>query len=57
MNCGAISEEEATETGLTIDEIRSRSFIKYYKAETEVKIFARLCCYYHRLLRRSLYVQ
>lgn len=28
MNCGAISEEEATETGLTIDEIRSRSFYK-----------------------------
>lgn len=28
MNCGAISEEEATETGLTADEIRSRSFYK-----------------------------
>ncbi|HWR33969.1 MAG TPA: hypothetical protein VN451_10595 [Chitinophagaceae bacterium] len=28
MNCGAISEEEATETGLTPDEIRSRSFYK-----------------------------
>jgi len=28
MNCGAISEKEATETGLTIDEIRSRSFYK-----------------------------
>ncbi len=28
MNCGAISEEEATSTGLTIDEIRSRSFYK-----------------------------
>lgn len=28
MNCGAISEEEATTTGLTIDEIRSRSFYK-----------------------------
>jgi len=28
MNCGAISEEEATATGLTIDEIRSRSFLK-----------------------------
>ena len=28
MNCGAISEEEATQTGLTIDEIRSRSFYK-----------------------------
>lgn len=28
MNCGAISEEEALVTGLTIDEIRSRSFYK-----------------------------
>ena len=28
MNCGAISEEEAIATGLTIDEIRSRSFYK-----------------------------
>ncbi len=28
MNCGAISEEEATATGLSIDEIRSRSFYK-----------------------------
>lgn len=26
MNCGAISEEEATATGLTLEEIRSRSF-------------------------------
>src|SRR6266496_3678789 len=28
MNCGAISEKEATATGLTIDEIHSRSFYK-----------------------------
>ena len=28
MNCGAITEEEATATGLTIEEIRSRSFYK-----------------------------
>ncbi len=28
MNCGAITEEEATATGLTVDEIRSRSFYK-----------------------------
>ncbi len=28
MNCGAISEKEATATGLTIEEIRSRSFYK-----------------------------
>jgi citrate lyase beta subunit len=28
MNCGAITEEEATATGLTINEIRSRSFYR-----------------------------
>jgi hypothetical protein len=28
MNCGAITEQEATATGLSIDEIRSRSFYK-----------------------------
>ena len=28
MNCGAIAEEDALATGLTIDEIRSRSFYK-----------------------------
>lgn len=28
MNCGAITEQEATSTGLTIDEIRSRSFYR-----------------------------
>ena len=28
MNCGAITEEEALATGLTMDEIRSRSFYK-----------------------------
>lgn len=28
MNCGAITEEEATATGLTIEEIHSRSFYK-----------------------------
>jgi citrate lyase beta subunit len=28
MNCGAISEKEAMATGLTLDEIRSRSFYK-----------------------------
>jgi citrate lyase beta subunit len=31
LNCGAISEEEATATGLTLDEIRSRSFYKILK--------------------------
>lgn len=28
LNCGAISEEETLVTGLTLDEIRSRSFYK-----------------------------
>jgi citrate lyase beta subunit len=28
MNCGAITEEEALATGLSLDEIRSRSFLK-----------------------------
>ena len=31
MNCGAISEEEALVTGLSLDEIRSRSFYKILK--------------------------
>jgi hypothetical protein len=28
INCGAITEDEATATGLSLDEIRSRSFVK-----------------------------
>lgn len=32
MNCGAISEKEALVTGLTLEEIRSRSFYKILKA-------------------------
>lgn len=28
LNCGAITEEEVRETGLSLDEIRSRSFVK-----------------------------
>jgi broad specificity phosphatase PhoE len=28
MNCGAISAEDVTATGLTMDEIRTRSFLK-----------------------------
>lgn len=28
LNCGAITEQEALQTGLTIDELRSRSFMK-----------------------------
>jgi citrate lyase beta subunit len=31
LNCGAITEEEATATGLTLEEIRSRSFYKILK--------------------------
>ena len=38
MNCGAISEEEATATGLTIDEIRSRSFYKILQGRRSKKV-------------------
>ncbi|HVT02005.1 MAG TPA: phosphoenolpyruvate kinase [Thermoanaerobaculia bacterium] len=31
VNCGAITEEEALGTGLTLDELRSRSFVKIMK--------------------------
>ncbi len=31
MNCGAITEQEALATGLTLDELRSRSFVKILK--------------------------
>jgi citrate lyase beta subunit len=31
MNCGAITESEALDTGLTLDELRSRSFVKIMK--------------------------
>ena len=37
MNCGAISEEEATATGLTIEEIRSRSFYKILQERRKKK--------------------
>jgi citrate lyase beta subunit len=37
MNCGAISEEEATATGLIIDEIRSRSFYKILQGRRKKK--------------------
>jgi hypothetical protein len=37
MNCGAITEKEATETGLTIDEIRSRSFYKILQGRRSKK--------------------
>lgn len=35
MNCGAITEEEALVTGLTLDEIRSRSFYKILQGRRE----------------------
>jgi citrate lyase beta subunit len=37
MNCGAISEEEALATGLTIEEIRSRSFFKILEGRRSKK--------------------
>jgi len=35
MNCGAISEEEALETGLSLEEIRSRSFYEILRARRQ----------------------
>ncbi len=35
INCGAITEEEATATGLTVAEIRGKSFVKILKARRE----------------------
>ncbi|MBC6951829.1 phosphoenolpyruvate kinase, partial [candidate division KSB1 bacterium] len=32
LNCGAITEEEALATGLTLEEIRGKSFVKILKA-------------------------
>jgi len=37
MNCGAITEEEATVTGLTLEEIRSRSFYKILQGRRKKK--------------------
>lgn len=37
MNCGAIAEEEALATGLTIEEIRSRSFYKILQGRRREK--------------------
>ena len=37
LNCGAITEEEATATGLTLEEIRSRSFYKILQGRREGK--------------------
>lgn len=38
MNCGAITEEEALVTGLTLEEIRSRSFYKILQGRRKAKI-------------------
>ena len=35
LNCGAIREEEALKTGLTLDELKSRSFVKILKGKTK----------------------
>jgi citrate lyase beta subunit len=35
LNCGAITEDEALATGLTLDELRSRSFVKILKGRRE----------------------
>jgi len=37
LNCGAITETEATATGLTIDEIRSRSFYRILEGRRNTK--------------------
>lgn len=38
MNCGAISVEDVTATGLTMEEIRTRSFLKILEARRESKL-------------------
>ena len=38
LNCGAITEDEATATGLTIDEIRTRSFYTILQGRRGVKL-------------------
>ena len=38
LNCGAITEQEALATGLTLDELRSRSFVKILKGRRAVKV-------------------
>jgi hypothetical protein len=37
LNCGAITEKEALATGLTLDEIRSRSFYKILQGRRSKK--------------------
>ena len=37
LNCGALTEEEALETGLTLEELRGRSFVKILNARRGVR--------------------
>ena len=38
MNCGAITEQEAVEkSGLTLEELRSRSFVKILRGRTSAR--------------------
>jgi hypothetical protein len=37
LNCGAITEEETLATGLSLDEIRSRSFYKILEGRRHKK--------------------
>jgi citrate lyase beta subunit len=41
LNCGAITEDEALATGLTLDELRSRSFVKIMKGRREHQVSSR----------------
>ncbi len=36
LNCGAITEEEALATGLTVEELRSRSFVKILRGRRQI---------------------
>ena len=38
LNCGAITEEEALATGLTLEELRSRSFVKIMRGRREARV-------------------
>src|SRR5438132_6757800 len=38
MNCGAITEQEALATGLTLEELRSRSFVKILKGRSATPV-------------------
>ncbi len=38
MNCGAIDEKDVTATGLTVEEIRTRSFLKILQGRRQVQV-------------------